>query len=393
MDVVRGQKVKLGEVLQGEQFTVEISLEWNGTEDMDIACFGLDAAGKLSDDRYFLFFNQLRSPEGALHLDLQDKGHARFEIDLSKLPLTIQKLCFTAAIDGTSALSHLGPSRLRLLQGSQEILAFTFSGADFSTEKAVMLFDIYRKDIWRAAAVAQGFSQGLRALLEHFGGEATDTPAAPPPTKTPVAESNALVSLKKVTLKKQGDSQKVNIAKKEEPQPIHINLNWDQNAKKKSGWFGSKTLTADLDLGCMYELQNGDRGVIQALGKRFGVRDRSPWIFLDKDDRSGNANDGENLFIMRPDQIKQVMIFTFIYEGAGNFSDVNGRMLLRDTVGNEISIHLDSPDPSKIFCAVCLLRHTGDALEIVKEERYFKDHAQADSHYHFGFQWKAGSKG
>lgn len=393
MDVVRGQKVKLGEILQGERFTVELSLEWTGTEDMDIACFGLDAAERLSDDRYFLFFNQVRSPEGALQLDLPGKGRARFEVDLSKLPSTIQKLSFTAAIDGTSTLSQLGPSRLRLLQNSREVLAFAFSGADFSTEKAVMLLDIYRKDVWRAAAVAQGFNQGLRALLEHFGGEVTDTPVAPSPAKASGAEASPSISLKKVTLEKQGDSQKVNLAKKEGPQPIHINLNWDQNVRKKSGWFGSKTLTADLDLGCMYELQNGERGVIQALGKRFGARDVSPWIFLDKDDRSGNAIDGENLFIMRPDQIRRVMIFTFIYEGAGNFSDVNGRMLLRDAVGNEITIHLDSPDASKIFCAVCLLSHTGNTLEIVKEERYFKDHAQADGHYHFGFQWKAGSKG
>jgi tellurite resistance protein TerA len=42
----------------------------------------------------------------------------------------------------------------------------------------------------------------------------------------------------------------------------------------------------------MYRLRNGDAGVIQPLGGNFGDRHASPWIFLDKDDRSGAAADG-----------------------------------------------------------------------------------------------------
>lgn len=381
MKCIRGQKIKLRELTSSQQLRVDITLEWSGGDDLDIACFGLDASGKLADDRYFIFFNQPESPEGALRGTLSGRGTARFDIDLHRLPPSVRRLTFTAAIDGASTLAAMGEGVLRLRQGNEELLTFPFSGADFSSEKAVMLFDIYFKDEWRVAAVGQGFNAGLKALLEHFGGEALEVPPPPAPT----------VSLRKITLEKRGDSQKVDLGKKNAPQTIHINLNWDQGAKK-ARLFGRKTTSADLDLGCMYEMLDGEKGVIQALGGNFGDRNGSPWILLDKDDRSGTAADGENLYVLRPDKVRRILVFAFIYEGAGNFTDVNGRVLLRDGAGNEITIRLDSPDARKTFCAICTLRHTGDALEVTKEERYFQHHGEADKQYGFGFRWKAGSK-
>lgn len=382
MEYVRGQKTKLAALTPSRQIRVEIRLEWPDQGDMDIACFGLDQSGRLSDDRYFIFFNQMQSPEGALRCEFPARGTAVFDVDLQRLPDTVRRLTFTAAIDGASTLSRISRGTVRLLQGQNELLVFPFSGADFSSEKAAMLFDIYFKDEWRVAAVGQGFNDGLKALLEHFGGEALDVPP-PPPAPT--------VSLSKITLEKRGDSQKVDLGKKGAPQRIHINLNWDQTPRK-TGLFGRKTAGADLDLGCMYEMIDGEKGVIQALGGNFGNRNGSPWVYLDKDDRSGTAADGENLYVLHPDKVRRILIFAFIYEGAGNFTDVNGRVLLRDSAGNEITIRLDSPDAAKTFCAICTLRNTGDALEVTKEERYFRHHGEADDVYGFGFRWKAGKK-
>ncbi len=397
MNIVRGQKLKLKDLTPALQFSVEIALNWTERDDIDIACFGLDASGKLSDDRYFIFFNQLQSPEGAVSCAPGGKGKATFNIDLARLPQNIKKLTFTAAIDGASSLSALGSGTLRLLQGGTELLSFAFSGGDFSSEKAAMLFDVYFKDEWRVSAVGQGFKDGLKALLEHFGGEALEAAAAKPAPSTPPAApvppvpAAPKISLSKITLEKRGDSKSVDLRKKDGQQKIHINLNWDQSFKK-SGLFGSKTVTADLDLGCMFELQDGQKGVIQALGKNFGNQHGAPWIYLDKDDRSGTAADGENLFVLEPDKIRRVLIFAFIYEGAGNFTAVNGRVLVKDSAGNEITIRLDSPESGKTFCAICTLQNTGNALQITKEERYYRHHGEADDHFKFGFNWKAGSK-
>jgi hypothetical protein len=44
-----------------------------------------------------------------------------------------------------------------LLDGWRELARFAFAGADFAQEKAVMLFELYRKDGgWRYMAVGQG---------------------------------------------------------------------------------------------------------------------------------------------------------------------------------------------------------------------------------------------
>ncbi|MGK5549969.1 TerD family protein, partial [Streptomyces sp. URMC 127] len=52
-----------------------------------------------------------------------------------------------------------------------EVARYSFTGTEFSTERAVMLGDVYLKDVWRFAAVGQGFDGGLEALLRNFGGE------------------------------------------------------------------------------------------------------------------------------------------------------------------------------------------------------------------------------
>lgn len=141
----------------------------------------------------------------------------------------------------------------------------------------------------------------------------------------------------------------------------------------------------------MFRLANGDKGVIQPLGGKFGSRDAPPFIYLDKDDRTGAASDGENLYILRPDLIDMVMIFALIYEGTASFANVNGRLTIKDG-RQEIFIPLNNPDPRYTFCSICLIQKRGQTVEITKEERYVTDHEEADGHYRFGFRWVAGSK-
>lgn len=391
MQFIRGQKQKLAALASSLRLKAVITIDWKEPDDLDIACFGLDADGKLADDRYFIFFNQPVSPEGAVKASLDVRNKAEFTIDLGALPPTVRRLSFTAAVDGASSLSKAGTGQFRLYDGDKEVAAFSFSGQDFSAEKAVMICDLYFKDEWRFAAVGQGFEAGLKALLEHFGGEALEAPARPAPQPAPAAPEKPKVSLGKITLEKRGDSQKIDLRKKDGQQSVHINLNWDQSFTKK-GFFGSRKASADLDLGCMYELADGGKGVIQALGGNFGSRGGAPWIYLDKDDRSGTSSDGENLYVVQPDKIRRVLVFAFIYEGAGNFTDVHGRVLVKDSLGNEITINLDAPDTGKTFCAICTLENTGDALRVTKEERYFRHHGEADDVFGFGFRWTSGSK-
>ena len=404
-DLTRGQKTKLADLTPLLQLRAGISAVSSALS-FDISCFGVDARGQLSDDRYFVFFNQRTSPDGALRMIGSQGGDAEtFEIDLSKLPPTVQKLVFALTVDGAGEMKSLQSGYFRLEAGGAEVARFPFGGADFGAEKAVIVAEIYKKDVWRLAAVGQGFAGGLSALLKNFGGEELgalqpspsaptppplQAPAAAPPVAAP-ASAPPKVNLGKVTLDKKGEKAAISLQKGGGVQPIRVNLNWEAPAKK--GFLASLTQGApDLDLGCMFRLKDGQAGVIQPLGNYFGSQNSAPFIFLDKDDRSGAAQDGENLTIFRPDQIDLVMIFALIYQGATDFTSVNGRLTLKDPGGSEILVRLGAPERGLSFCAVATIRNVGGHVEITKEEQYFKGHPEADKRFGFGFNWKAGSK-
>lgn len=186
----RGQRIKLSDMVRGgNRFNIAVSAAGAGLT-IDFACFGVDAAGKLSDDRYMTFFNQPVSPCGGIAVA---DGNL-FAFDLDRIPATIDRLVLTAAIDGPGAMGKLSSSNLILKEAGQNVGRFDFAGSDFQDERALMLFEIYRKDgAWRVSATAQGFNGGLDALVRHFGGEvagsapptAQAVPAVPAPTVKP----------------------------------------------------------------------------------------------------------------------------------------------------------------------------------------------------------------
>ncbi len=177
----RGQKSQLSAVTPGTDLYIGIALTAPGLA-WDVSCFGLDADDRLSDDRYFVFFNQPKSPEGSVQLLGEQAGDSQsFRVTLDKVPAGIHKLSFCAAIDGAGAASQISAGYFRIVVGGTEVLRYGFTGADFTSERAVMIGDLYRKGVWRVAAVGQGFAGGLAELIRSFGGEVEDTPPPPPP--------------------------------------------------------------------------------------------------------------------------------------------------------------------------------------------------------------------
>ncbi|MFM9446304.1 TerD family protein [Streptomyces acidiscabies] len=186
----RGHKAKVGDLTAGTDLYVGVQISAPGLA-FDISCFGLDADERLSDDRYFVFFNQPKSPEESIQLLGEQAGDTEsFRVTLDRVPPQIQKLSFTATIDGDGQMSQIAPGYLRIVAGGEEVARYAFDGSEFSTERAVMLGDFYLKDVWRFAAVGQGFDGGLDALLKNFGGEVAEE--EPPPAPEPPAETSAM---------------------------------------------------------------------------------------------------------------------------------------------------------------------------------------------------------
>lgn len=398
-DFSRGQKGKLADLGCTGLFSVTLALDAPGM-DIDVSCFGLDENDQLSDERFMVFFNQKSCPGGGVTLEL-GSNIATFSTDVSRLPETIHKLVFTAAINGAGTMRQIGTSSLRL--GSA---TFTFSGNDFQDEKAVIIGEIYRRDgQWRFGAVGQGFNGGLSALLKHFGG----TEATPAPTPSPAPETPK-ISLSKITLEKRGDKISLEKAGRLGFGRIRVNLNWNQSvpvAEVKKPGFLSRVMGnvarpnngVDLDLACMFELMDGTPGCVQALGNSWGNFGLPPYIHLDGDDRAGSNASGENIFINGDQfhQIKRGLIFTFIYEGAPNWAATNGVVSIEVPGRTPVEVRLDNGTDAST-CAIAMIENKGGHLEITKLVEYFQlsagksTHQQLNERFGFGLRFKAGNK-
>ena len=410
MQISRGQRVKLSDLtLADKPFSVQLELNAGGLS-VDAACFGLDSARKLSDERYMTFFNQPATPCGAVKL----AGTGQFEFDLARLPATIDSLTMTLAVDGAGAMNKLGACSARLAHNGSTAATYAFDGGHFAAERAVMLLEFYRKDgQWRMCAVGQGFNGGLDALVTHFGGAVAEKPsrkpeAAPPAPKPesasvpPPAPPQPKVSLSKITLEKRGE--KISLEKRGSGVGhgrIVCNLNWSagSGAPNKKGLFGDmfgggKSSGIDLDLGCLFEMADGVKGAVQALGKSFGSYDRPPYIHMAGDDRTGANTSGEFLYI-NGDQLKElrrVCIFAFIYEGAANWGQADGVVTLTVQGHPPIEVRLDNHDNTKNMCAIAMLENDGGQLRVTKLGDYFPGHVELDKRYSWGMRWSQGSK-
>ena len=130
MELQKGQKCKLADLTGSGQLRISVTVSLPGSE-ADVTCFGVDGAGKLSDDRYFIFYNQTSSPEGAVSMH-QSGESTVFSVDLNRLPGFLQRLVVTVAAEsGTMQALARG---LLTLEGELDRAAYVFTGAGYQQE-------------------------------------------------------------------------------------------------------------------------------------------------------------------------------------------------------------------------------------------------------------------
>ncbi len=179
---------------------------------------------------------------------------------------------------------------------------------------------------------------------------------------------------------------------------LRVNLNWDARPQAPGGFFKKAPPPLDLDLGCLWEFTDGSKGVVQALGRAFFAHPkhlRDPVIWLDGDDRSGSVAGGENLFVDlgQAAQIRRVLVFALIYEGAANWAAANGIATLYPARGPEVEVRLDDPREGARICAVAMLENMGGELVVRREVNYINGGQRAlDEAYGWGMRWAAGRK-
>ncbi|MEU7106659.1 Tellurium resistance [Streptomyces stramineus] len=157
---------------------------------------------------------------------------------------------------------------------------------------------------------------------------------------------------------------------------------------------GPAMVNVDLDLACMYELQDGTKGVVQPLGSILGSLNTPPYVQLSGDDRFGSGA-GETIYVNMDHraEIKRLLIFVYIYDGTPAFDRTHAMVTLYPGNGPRIEIALHERAPEARSCAVVMLENNKGEITVRREMRYvYGFQAELDRLYGWGLQWGRGYK-
>lgn len=385
---------------------IKVVLDWpTNAGGLDASAYLLTASGKVRGDADMVFFNQPSGADGALTVLNGAAGSMVFKVDLARLPASIERIVFCLTVDAASGARTLAAfdGASLAVAGMDGTPVATFDpDIKSASEAAMMVAELYRRgDGWKLKAIAQGFNGGLAPLARNFGidvDEAAPAPAqaqAPAPVATPApppaaASAPRTISLSKITLDKAKPS--VSLEKRgSDFGEISVNLNWTGGGK--TGLFG-KPKAVDLDLGCLFELADGRKGAVQALGRQFGNFRDEPYIELSGDDRTGTVAAGETMRINGRNwaRIKRIAVFAFIYDGAPNWGSTDGTVTITMPDQPPVEIKMSDGPNGKGFCGLALIENDNGAMKLTRIVEYFPSHKQYDERLGWGMRWVSGSK-
>ncbi|WP_237386255.1 TerD family protein [Xenorhabdus sp. Sc-CR9] len=362
---------------------------------VDVSAFRLYADGKVKGDPDMIFYGQPVSDDNTIRL-AGGNINTSFFVNLPALGQDVQKVSFTATCDGNQTISNLRSLSIQVELNSSVILQGNIE-VQGRTEAALILGELYRRNgEWKFRFVAQGFNGGLKPLAEHFGVDIIDdTPTSTPVPAPAPASAPGSINLSKVSLTKEKPA--ISLSKRDNYGKIRINLNWNQTSSSSKGilqgMFGSNK-GVDLDLGAFVRLQDGEQGVIQALGNSFGDYRYEPYVELQGDDRTGRVSDGEWLHIngLEWKNIREVLIYAFIYEGVPSWDKTDGVVTIHVPDQPPIETRLTEGQNNKGMCAIARLVNENGAIKVERINQYFRGHKEMDRAFGWGFRWTSGSK-
>ncbi len=166
---------------------VTVGLGWDvrtttGTDfDLDASAIMLTSSGKAVSDAHFVFFNNLKSPDGSVEHtgdNLTGEGEGDDEalkVNLAGVPTEVDRVVFPVSIyDADTRGQSFGQVRNAFIRvvnqaGGTEIARYDLT-EDASTETAMVFGELYRSGSdWKFRAVGQGYATGLRGIAMDFG--------------------------------------------------------------------------------------------------------------------------------------------------------------------------------------------------------------------------------
>jgi len=149
--------------------------------DLDASALLANAEGKVGKDQNFVFFNNLKSPDGSVeHTGDNTTGEGEgddevLKVNLAGVPADVEKIVFPVSIyEAESRQQSFGQVRnayIRVVnQADNNELARYDLSEDASTETAMVFGELYRHGAeWKFRAIGQGYASGLRGIAQDFG--------------------------------------------------------------------------------------------------------------------------------------------------------------------------------------------------------------------------------
>ncbi|RYF20429.1 MAG: TerD family protein [Flavobacteriales bacterium] len=181
INLQKGQR----ETLNAPKFTIGLGWDTNATStgaafDLDASVFILGENKKILADEFFVFYNNLKSPDEAVEHtgdNLTGDGDGddeQINVDLSKIDARATEICIVVTIhDADARKQNFGQVRnsfVRIIDSAtgSELVKYELE-EDFSIETAVEFGRIYkRNDEWKFEAVGAGQRGGLDQYLTKY---------------------------------------------------------------------------------------------------------------------------------------------------------------------------------------------------------------------------------
>ena len=185
INLVKGQKVNVDANNTGNtKYVVGLGWDTNTTDtggdfDLDTSAFLLNANAKIPSPEYFVFYNNLKSPDGSVEhtgdnlSGAGDGDDESIKVDLAKIDASIQEILFVVTIHDSAGKKNFGQVRNAFIRvydeaTKNEILKYEL-GEDFSIETGITFGKLYkRNNEWKFEAVGSGYQGGLQAFVDRY---------------------------------------------------------------------------------------------------------------------------------------------------------------------------------------------------------------------------------
>jgi tellurium resistance protein TerD len=186
VSLTKGGNVSLTKAAPGLT-NVNVGLGWDvrtttGADfDLDASALLLGADGKVLSDQHFVFFNNLKSPDGSVEHtgdNLTGEGEGDDEmikVNLGALAPEVDKIVFPVSIHDADArgqsFGQITNAFIRVVNAADnnELTRYDLT-EDYSTETALVFGELYRNGAeWKFRAVGQGYASGLAGIAKDYG--------------------------------------------------------------------------------------------------------------------------------------------------------------------------------------------------------------------------------